>query len=726
MNANSSDIPEQERCADGSKMPNWNNAKPLVMLVDDEDQIRCTVRATLEQAGFSVAEIESGAQAVARFEEIGPDIILLDVAMPDMDGFSVCQEIRTTENGAIVPILMLTGREDSDSINRAYEVGATDFILKPVHLKVLGHHVRYVLRASDALNQLKRSREALQASEERYALAEMGSNDGLWDWNFSEEKIFISPRWKSMLGYEEGEIGTHPDEWFSRVHPNDFKQLQQNITACFEGTASHLQSEYRMMHKDKSVRWVLTRGIVVFDKNNKAYRMAGSQSDITQRKQYEDQLRHDAFHDALTRLPNRSLLLERLTHAFKVHKRHSEFCYAILFLDIDRFKMINDSLGHNLGDEVLRLVASRLSSSLRSLDTVAYFGDTLARLGGDEFVILLEGLKNTHDAEIVAERIQRVMEKSVTVESHEIVVSVSMGIAFSSVDYKEPEDILRDADTALYRAKALGRARYQVFDASMHEKAMMLMQLESDLRRALARNEFYLHYQPIVSLKTGRVEGVEALIRWAHPSQGTLHPAIFIPLAEETGLIVPIGEWVLRAACRQNMLWAREGVELRVAVNISACQLHQKDFVDVVAAILQETGMPASRLELEITESMIIEDREGVASKLLKLSQIGVHISLDDFGTGYSSLGHLQQFPINKLKIDRSFIDKMSSDKETCQIVQTIILLSQKIGIQVVAEGIETIEQQNLLKELNCDHGQGFIFARPKDEKEILTCLFQR
>ncbi|MCK7505562.1 MAG: EAL domain-containing protein [Desulfobacterales bacterium] len=411
-------------------------------------------------------------------------------------------------------------------------------------------------------------------------------------------------------------------------------------------------------------------------------------SDITERKRAERQLIHDAFHDMLTHLPNRALVLDRLEHALKRSKRNENFLFAVLFLDLDRFKIVNDSLGHEAGDRLLIELAGRLSRCLRP-------GDTLSRLGGDEFVILLEDIRGDEDVKKVAERIINMVKDPFVIDGQEVCTTVSIGIALSSSDYERPEDMLRDADTAMYRAKSLGKARYEMFDTTMHLNVLNMLRLENDLRKALDRDQLRIHYQPVVSLENGHVNSVEALLRWYHPERGVIPPMEFIPLAEENGMIIPIGEWVLRTACHQLRLLFEDGfTPLRIAVNISARQLRQ-------GMISPRTWCASSRKPAsmhgisnsEITESTIMENPDSAAEKLAKLRELGVHISLDDFGTGYSSLSYLHRFPINTLKIDRSFIERMGSDAEKFEIIRSVVSMAKKMALSVVAEGIETVEQ---------------------------------
>lgn len=559
------------------------------------------------------------------------------------------------------------------------------------------------------ITERKKAEIALRESEQRYQLATEGANDGLWDWNLLSNEVYFSTRWKSMLGYSDDEVDGDPDSWFSLVHPEDLEQLRTQLDAHLKGGTEHFQSEHRMLHNDGTYRWMLSRGMAVWSEDHTPTRIAGSQTDITERKQVENQFRHDAFHDALTGLPNRALFLDRLGQAVERSKRRPDFLFAMLFLDFDRFKVINDSLGHNTGDQLLIAGARRLESCLRTMDTIA-------RLGGDEFVILLEYIDSAQDAIHVAERIQETLRPAFHIDGHDIFISASTGIVLGSIGYDRAEDVLRDADIAMYRSKALGRSRYEMFNTSLRSMAMARLEMETQLRRSLEHSEFSLYYQPIISLKDNRIIGFETLLRWLHPTIGSIPPNEFVPIAEETGLIVPIGNWVLREACRQMHAWQQKYPHLgplTINVNMSGRQFTQPDLADEIQAILQETGLDISSLRFEITESVMLEALESTTNLLNRLKNMGAQLEIDDFGTGYSSLSYLQQLPINAIKIDRSFICKMNLDGSNYGIVQAIIAMVHNLGLQVIAEGVESPDQVNQLRALGCDCAQGFLFYRP-------------
>ncbi|MFH1022715.1 MAG: EAL domain-containing protein [Planctomycetota bacterium] len=565
--------------------------------------------------------------------------------------------------------------------------------------------------------ELRRAVEALRKSEERYALAARGTNDGLWDWDLVAGTVYYSPRWKLMLGCEEDEIGESSDEWFNRVHPEDIERLRADLDAHFFDKTEHFENIHRMLHKDGTYHWVLCRGVAVHDSIGHPTRIAGSQTDITDRKRVEEELARQAFYDSLTKLPNRALFLDRLTHTVKRARRRGKHLFAVLFMDLDRFKDINDSLGHSVGDQLLIAIAQRLDGCLRP-------GDTIARLGGDEFVILLEDIEDIPEATQVADRILRELAFPFSLVGQDIFVTSSIGIVPGTSDHTDPEDILRDADTAMYCAKEQGKSRYAVFDKTMHARAVSLLQMGSDLQRAVERREFRVVYQPIVDLRDGRICGFEALVRWIHPQRGILMPLEFIPTAEETGSILPMGDWVLREACRQAREWQTAfpaNPPLTISVNISAKQFMQPDLLIGIDKMLDEMDLESGSLKLEITESVIMGKVSTTTSMLLQLRAIDVQLHLDDFGTGYSSLSYLHRFPFDALKIHRSFTKRLGTGNQ--EIVQTIITLAHGLKMEVIAEGVETPEQLSRLQALGCEYAQGFLFSKPVDSGKATVLL---
>ena len=692
-------------------------ANPMtVLLVEDNLEEAELIRTMLGKSRRETLRVEhvTRLQEGLRRLQAGPvDVVLLDFSLPDSSGLASFERVREVAPHA--PIVILTNLDDEEIATKAVREGAQDYLVKrQVDNELLLRSIRYAVERMHA-------EKALRESEERYALAMSGANDGLWDWNLKSGTAYFSPRWKSMLGYREEEIGNDVNEWFSRVHADDSVALQKALGAHLNGEEPHFEHEHRIHCNDRSSIWVLSRGLAVRDPAGKPTRLAGSLTDISARKRAQDQLLHDALYDALTQLPNRTLFLDHLGLSMDQARRRKNSTIAVLFMDLDRFKTINDSLGHSVGDELLVELARRLTHFLRP-------GDTVARLGGDEFAVLLNDVHGAGDATRVAERIQELIRGKIVIGGREVFTCASIGIALSSPGYKRPEEILRDADTAMYRAKAAGRGCYQVFDQTMHRNAVALLKLETELRRAVELKQFVMHYQPIISLEKGRIVGFEGLVRWRHPERGLVNPERFIAVAEETGLIVPLGWWVLRQACRHAREWQQllpSQPPLYVSVNVSGKVIMQPDMFDRVTAILEEAGLPPTSLRLELTENVIMDHGDIALGKLAQFHDVGVQFSVDDFGTGYSSLSYLQRFSYDTLKIDRSFISEMEGKGEASAIVQTIVALANMLKISVVAEGVETSAQFQRLREIGCSHAQGFWFCRPVDRAATQALLLR-
>ncbi len=679
-----------------------------LLVVDDDVLNRDMMMRRLSRRGFQVASAESGESALDYIRKNPVDLVLLDIEMPGTSGLDVLGALRETYNPAQLPIIMVTGKISSDDAVQALSVGANDYITKPIDFPVV------LARIQTQLSR-KHAEEALRQSEERYALAARAANDGLWDWDLIKGKIYFSPRWKSMLGWEEHEIGEDPDEWFRRIHPDDVERVRADIAAHLKEQTPHYEDEYRMLHRDGNYLWMLGRGLGIRNNNGKAHRMAGSQTDITRGKVV----------DILTGLPNRVLFMDRLGRSFERARRGRGKAFALIFLDLDSFKLINDSFGHLMGDQLLVAIAGRLEATVRATDTVARFGrnHTVARLGGDEFTILLEDITNAVDVTRVAERIAKELGEPFMVGGQELFPTASIGIAIFNQSYQSPEEMLRDADTAMYSAKALGKGRYEIFDANMRAQTIARLQLETELRRAIERKEFEVYYQVLASLATGRIWGFEALVRWKHSTRGVVPPNEFIPVAEETGLIVPIGQWVLQEACQQARIWQarfENDPPLVISVNLSARQFLQPDLIQQCRRVLDETKLSHSSLNLEVTESAMMPDPESAIDLMGQLKSLGIKLALDDFGTGYSSLSYLHRFPLDSLKIDRSFVSRLMEDDE---IVRAIVTLGRNLGIKVIAEGVETIEQVEKLRELGCEFAQGYYFSVPVKAQEATDLL---
>jgi diguanylate cyclase (GGDEF)-like protein/PAS domain S-box-containing protein len=550
----------------------------------------------------------------------------------------------------------------------------------------------------------RRANGGWRVGEDRYALAVEGANEGLFDWDLQTGRLHLSPRFKALLGYADDEVDDEPEEWLARVHPDDVEQVNAVLEARRDPEAAYVENVHRVRHRDGSWRWAHVRAVAVRGPDGSAVRLAGSLSDVTERKVAEELLLHNALHDSLTGFPNRTLLLDRVGLALRRGARMNSSC-AVLCVGLDGFKTINDSLGHAMGDLLLDAVARRLESALRSADTVA-------RLGSDVFAVLVDELRDPAEARIVADRVHEALAEPFPLNGRTVFATASIGIAGGG-DGAAAEVLVRDAETAMYRAKSRGRAGSEMFDATMQATALERLHLETDLRGAVEREEFELAYQPVVSLADGRIAGFEALARWRHPERGLLQPAEFISAAEDTGLIVSIGRWVLREACRQMREWNRRyGAALSVNVNLSPRQFADPALAADVAAALRETGLPAAFLKLEITENLLMGDAGGAAATLEELKTLGVDLCIDDFGTGYSSLSYLHRFPIDTLKVDRSFIARLG-DGQTEQIVRTILVLARTLGMRAVAEGVETPEQADSLRAMGCEYAQGYRFSHP-------------
>jgi diguanylate cyclase (GGDEF)-like protein/PAS domain S-box-containing protein len=687
-----------------------------ILLIDDSpgDEARISGALKAEHLDCVTRCVPSTELFMKELETFKPDLILSDSHVPGFRGHTALSFAK--EKCPDVPFLYLSETNDAGAAVDALRSGAADYITKD-KLSDLAASILRARRESRERARRKQIELSIRTTQENYELAVRGANDGLWHWDLLTNRLFFSARWKSMLGYEEHEIGDSPDAWFRLIHPEDLERVQTKIRRHLKNVTPHFEDEYRILHKNGSYLWTLSRGLAVRDASGVATRMAGSQTNISDRKRAEEELVRSALYDPLTGLANRALFAERLRHAAKLSDR-GDYHFAVLLLDLDRFKMVNDSLGHEYGDKLLIGIARRLESCLRP-------GDTVARLGGDEFTILLHNIGTVSDATGVAERIHREMALRFQLGGHDVFTSASIGIALSMPEYSGGSgDMLRDADIAMYRAKGMGRSRYAVFNQEMHAHAAASLELEGQLRKALGRREFVVYYQPIVSLETGKIISCEALVRWNHPSRGLLAPGQFIPLAEETGVITSLGDWVLATACAQAKKWQEAGLpSLSVAVNLSARQFRGGSLCDTVQNALESASLEPERLELELTESVIMDGAEEAAVTLRKLKGIGVRLSLDDFGTGYSSLSYLKRFPFDTLKIDRSFVNELPHKSQDAAIATAIISLAHALNLTVLAEGIENPDQYAFLKAGRCDEAQGYFMSRPIPAEQFTALL---
>jgi diguanylate cyclase (GGDEF)-like protein/PAS domain S-box-containing protein len=681
----------------------------VVLAVSADDARHERVAAALRAIEHPVYEIHRALDATAAraaIHEHPHDAFLVD---REPDGLALAREILAAD--AHAPVILVDDHADRATDLAAAEAGISEYLPAPDPAS-LERALRYAITHQAALRRLAES-------EERHALAIQGANDGLWDWDVRADRLYFSPRWKAMLGYADADIGDAPGEWLGRVHPDDRASLTQALDAHLAGTSRHFEHDHRVQDRDGDYRWMLARGTAVRDATGRATRVVGSQTDVTDRKAAEQRLQHDALHDALTGLPNRVLFIDRLDQALRRARRSEEdACAAVLFLDLDRFKVVNDSLGHHIGDRLLLAVAQRLEAALRPTDTVA-------RLGGDEFTVLLADVVDARGAILVAERVQQALRAPFEVGGRELFVDASIGIALARAD-AAAADVMRDADVAMYRAKADGKGRHAVFDAAMHQQVLRRLDMETTLRQAVEGGALEVAYQPIVQTTTGRIAGFEALARWPDGRGGFHEPADFVPVAEETGLIVPLGAAVLRTACAQLAAWREtsRGAGLTMSVNIAQRQLADPGFADELAGALRDARLDPAALRLEIREPELARDPDALRRVLAQLLEThGVRSHIDDFGTAASSLQLLHRFPGDAVKIHRALIGGMGHDAGAFEIVKALVGLAHNLGLEVIAEGVETAEQLDYLKVLGCEFVQGFAICAPMTPGDAAALL---
>ena len=681
-----------------------------VLLVEDNDGDARLVELMLESTfgpGMDLARARSLREAIDSLDAAPRDCVILDLGLPDASGLEAVQMIKA--RSPMTAVVVLTGQSDGDLGMRAVAAGAQDCLVKGNAVdKTLGRAIRYAVVRKHTEDALLRSQQALAEAQR---LAHLGS----WELDLETDTMVWSDELCRLYGY-----APHPapdlNDLVARFHPDDSEYVQGLLGAAI-AARSTFDLDHRIVLPDGTTRWLRSHGLVDHDGAGVAFHMRGTAQDITEQRAAEEALAHQALHDPLTGLPNRSLLVDRLTNALGRLGRTGS-SVGLLFMDIDRFKVVNDSLGHPAGDRMLLAIAERLQATLRT-------SDTLARFGGDEFVILCEDLEGEDDAVGLAHRISTAMTQPISWGEGELAVSLSIGIAMASSTSVSPESLLRDADAAMYRAKEDGRARSAVFAQSMRAKAIGRLDTEVSLRRGIAQGELEVHYQPVIDLPSRSVVALEALVRWRHPTRGLIAPDQFIPIAEETGLIVPLGAAVLREAVAQACQWQRlPGLgALRIAVNLSAVQVAQPDLVETIADVIAQNALDPHCLELEITESVLMKDAPASSKVLETLKALGVRLSVDDFGTGYSSLSYLKRFPVDALKIDRSFVANIGEDAHDTAIVQAIIGLSALLNLATVAEGVETALQSQTLVDLGCGLAQGYHFARPAAAPHITALL---
>ncbi len=688
-----------------------------ILVVDDEPTARLLMQASLRQAGFVVEVAADAAAALSVFRDGSFDLVMSDVEMPGMDGYALCALLRE-ESDVPVPVVMVTGMDDLASIDRAFEVGATDFISKPINWSLIGHRVRYILRASSAMADLRRANASNRAIL-----------DAIPDLLF---EIDLEGRYLEFHSADPMPAGWTPDDIIghnvSQVLPGQPARIMMAALqrAAEVGRVNGVQYE---VETPAGPRWFELSVARMESDDAPLPRFVVLARDITERKNAERQIEELAYVDTLTGLPNRLSFLQRLEREI-VRAGFLSNRLAVLFLDMDGFKNINDTLGHTVGDLALQTIGTRLREGVRPTDMVSRLSNDepelrLARLGGDEFTVLVPRVSSTDEVMQLAERIRDLMTRPFLLEGREVVLTTSIGIAVYPEDGNTADALLKHADTAMYHAKEEGRDNCKFYNSALTQRAAQQLNLASNLRLALERGEFRLAYQPQLDVASGRFKSVEALIRWTHPEHGVISPIEFIPAAERSGLIVGIGEWVLRTACADAMRWRDAGLALRVGVNISVRQLRNAGIVDTVRELVA-SGMAPELLELEMTESVLMEDIHATLLVLRELRATGVTLSLDDFGTGYSSMSYLRQLPIHRLKIDQTFVRGLPDDAESLAIVRAIIGLARSFGFDLTAEGVETLEQARLLRQLGCDSMQGYYFSRPVPAEAIPGLLDSR
>ncbi len=686
----------------------------------------------MESLGFEAIEAGDGPSALRAFTRLKPDAILLDVSLPQVDGFSVCQALRGQAQGELLPIVMMAKAPQSEWITTAYEAGATDFVPKPINYKILGHRLRYLIRASHAMHRA-------QSNESRLANAHRIARLGDWEWTSDTGTYRLSKGVQRIFALPEHTFEATHDQLLDTVHPEDRAQVEQAFEDAFQNRSS-VSIEHRIVLPSGQQRIVHQEAEVHVEEPEDIVHLIGTTQDITERKVAEEKIRNLAYFDTLTGLPNRALLQEHLGYVLQQAKRYNRLV-AVLSVDLDLFKRINNTLGYRAGDALLQETSRRLMHCLRGdrvlgqtpgaelqmPNGMALSPNQVVRLGSDEFMVLLSEIRQPEDAAIVAERIMNALRVPYVLDGQEVVVTASIGIIIYPIDGEDVETLLMNADAALHHAKDAGRGIYQFYTQSMNARAIERLSLEGALRGAIERQELRLHYQPKIDLRTGLVSGMEALLRWEHPDLGMISPDRFIPVAEDTGQIVALGEWALREACTQNKRWQEAGLPaMRVAVNLSGRQFKEDDLLPMIWKTLEQTQLDPQYLEFEITERLLMEDTDRTCAFLHALRASGVHISIDDFGTGYSSLSYLNSFPIDALKIDQSFVTDVTSDAGSAAIVSAIIALSQKLSLEVVAEGVETEAQLDYLKNLDCDIIQGYFLSRPLRVDDFVTWMKDR
>jgi diguanylate cyclase (GGDEF)-like protein len=690
----------------------------FAIVAGDDEASNTRFADQLRASGLDVRTFTHASALLSEIDLLRPRLVVLHAKTVDRAGHTLCADIRATHRGSGIPILMIFGPDDETEIEQALRAGATDFTSFPLDPKRFMLRVRHVLGTQEALDRLRRN-------ETRHLRVGRMARLASWELSLESDDFQCDAELLEMFACEPEDGNAQIARLVERVDPKD----RERVHAAWESRSPHAL-EYRIaLDASGATRVVQQEAELTQDASNGEVRLIGTVRDVTPLKEAERKISRLAYFDTLTGLPNRAFLREHLLRALAgAHRRRTRV--GVMGIDLDLFKRINETLGHAAGDALLKVVAERLADVVRDEDSIFHAntldlleqrgtGNTVVRLGGDEFIVVLNNLRLAEDAGIVARRIAEKLAEGITIDGHEVFVGCSVGIALYPENGDTPEALLKHADVAMNHAKEKGRNNFQFFTEEINERAQRRMELEIGIRSGLQKDEFCVHYQPKVCLATGGFKGVEALVRWQH-GDGTTPPSEFVPIAEDTGLIVPLGNFVMRTACAQAKKWLERGVEVRIAVNVSARQFREPNIVETIASILEETGLPTHQLEVEITEGVIMQDTATGISVLRRLKDLGVFVALDDFGTGYSSLSYLARFPIDGLKIDRTFVKDLPNVASCAAITTAIIALSQSLGLEVVAEGVETAEQASFLLRQGCILGQGWLYSKalPPDELE--------
>ncbi|HED34548.1 MAG TPA: EAL domain-containing protein [Gammaproteobacteria bacterium] len=679
---------------------------PLLLVVDDDIVVRSMLIKALQKQNFEVIDAPNGAEGLELFRNYRPDMVLLDVLMPVMNGFETCQIMRELDPERMVPIIMLTGLDDVVSVDRSFEAGATDFITKPVNWSLFAQRVRYALKSREMDFELRKSRHRINHALKVAML-------GYWDWDLKSDSIIFPPSVLDMLGIERKQ-SLSLQEFISYVHYDDRDRVMHAFDdARNRGTRFVL--EHRLPGGDNKERYVYQQCEVIMDDARAPRYVLGVIQDITTMKRAEDMILHQAYHDLLTDLPNQTLFKERLTHAIKVAE-HAQHQVAVVLLDIDRFQLINESLGHDTGNELLLAFAGFLRG-------VVHESDTVARISGNEFAILLESPASIDEVTSMLSNLNQALKASIfELADQKVRVTLSLGVATYPNDEMDASSLIQCASAAMRKAKSLGGDQEHFYTHDMNRRVDDRLRMESDLRTAIENNELELFYQPQVDVKSRKIIASEALARWRHRDHGLVSPIRFIPLAEETGLIQPLGHYVLEQAIKQTKQWNTQGYPLSVGINLSARQFMQADLVEQIKCLIAQYEIDPKHIDLEITETIAMQDADNSINKMHQLKELGVKLSMDDFGTGYSSLSYLHQFPLDVLKIDRSFVKDITGNGEDGAIARAVIAMAHSMKLKVIAEGVETESQYSFLHAYGCEIIQGYLISRPvpADEFEAL------